>query len=88
MIFYDDLVRNTDYELRKVLEFLKTNVTNKDIECAMTYKEGLFHRRNKTLDVEYFDSNELHKFARVNVYKDDNFNLDNVVPSASRKTSQ
>ena len=71
VIFYNDLVHSTEHELRKALDFLKRNVTNKDIKCALTHKEGLYHRKNKTIGVEIFDAKMRDKinWIKNRVYK-------------------
>ena len=71
VIYYHDLVHNTEHELRKVLEFLKTNVTEKEMKCALKYREGSYHRTNKKIGVEIFVAKMRHDIDQIKsrVYK-------------------
>jgi len=66
MIGYENLVKNTSTELRKMLDFLKHPYTEDDIQCAVSNAE-LFHRSHtKTVnpynpEVEKFVLNEIKK---------------------------
>ena len=57
MIFYDELVHNTEHELQRLLDFLNIDITKSQMKCAMTHKEGLYHRsKKKVVGVELFDA--------------------------------
>jgi len=56
VIFYDELVRDTQHELQKVLDFLSIDITKNQMKCAMKHKEGLYHRLKKKVGVELFDA--------------------------------
>ena len=57
VIFYDELVHNTQHELESLLDFLNIDITKNQMKCAMTHKEGLYHRsKKKVVGVELFDA--------------------------------
>ena len=57
VIFYDDLIRHTETELKKVLNFLKIDITKESLKCAIQRKEGLYHRSKKKMGIELYDKN-------------------------------
>ena len=57
VMFYDDLVRDTQHELEKVLDFLNVDITKSQMRCAIRNKEGLYHRsKKKVVGVDLFDA--------------------------------
>ena len=66
MIGYENLVKNTNAELRKMLDFLKHPYTEDDIQCAVN-NAALFHRNHTRRvnpynpEVENFVLNEIKK---------------------------
>ena len=56
VIFYDELVNDTENVLHKVLEFLNIDITKKAMKCVVEQKEGLYHRSKKKLGIELFDT--------------------------------
>ena len=57
VIFYDELVGDSQNVLKKVLEFLNIDMSEKSMKCVMDHKEGLYHRPKKRVGIELFDSN-------------------------------
>ena len=55
---YSDLVNKLEQQLRKVLDFLEVSVTEEEMKCAMSNKEGIYRRQKKKLklNVPVFDS--------------------------------
>lgn len=49
VVFYEDLVNNTQHELEKLLNFLEIGIIPEKMKCAMERKEGLFHRKKKNV---------------------------------------
>lgn len=45
-MLYTNLLKDTETELRKLLNFLRVDYADDDIRCAMDYKEGYFHRKH------------------------------------------
>ena len=56
VVFYDELVSDTENVLKKVLEFLNVDVSEKSMKCAMDHKEGIHHRSKKRVGINLFDS--------------------------------
>ena len=56
VIFYDELVNDTENVLQRVLEFLNIDITKKAMKCVVEQKEGLYHRSKKKLGIELFDT--------------------------------
>ena len=46
---YSDLVERVEQQLRRTLDFLAMAVTRKEMECAMSRKEGIYLRQKKRL---------------------------------------
>ena len=55
LLFYDDLVRDTQHQLEKALEFLNMDITANHMKCVMTHKDGLYRRPKKNYDFKIFD---------------------------------
>lgn len=52
VIFYDKLVQNVEETLTKLLEFLEFPVTQKNLQCALDRKEGIYRRRKRVLNFD------------------------------------
>ncbi|XP_030382414.1 WSCD family member CG9164 [Scaptodrosophila lebanonensis] len=52
VVFYDDLVHNTERELRSILEFLEFPVNEQLMRCAIVRKEGIFRRKKRLLSFD------------------------------------
>ena len=68
IVQYESLVKNTYHEMKRILNFLNMDVSKSIIDCAMTRKEGLYHRKKKHNQVKYFDS-EMHRKINREKYK-------------------
>ena len=72
VIFYENLVNDTEHELKKILRFLDVDVTESQMNCTMLHKEGLYHRsKEKVIHLELFD-NDMRRIINENkerVYK-------------------
>ena len=54
-ISYEDLVRNPEKELSKVLYFLDVSISDTSMRCAIDRKEGIHHRsKDKTIHVPIY----------------------------------
>ncbi|XP_050314335.1 WSCD family member CG9164 isoform X2 [Anthonomus grandis grandis] len=67
VIFYEQLVNNTENTLASVIHFLGVNVPKKSMDCAMEQKEGIYRRRKRFLNFNPF-SNEM--MLKINEAKD------------------
>ena len=47
VILYNDLVEDTEKELRRMVEFLEISVTQENMDCVMKHKEGIYRRKKK-----------------------------------------
>lgn len=47
IVFYEVLVRNTNDTLHGILDFLNYNVTEAQMNCALSRKEGIYRRKKK-----------------------------------------
>jgi len=69
MIGYENLVKNTSAELRKMLDFLQHPYTKDDIQCAVSNAE-LFHRNHTTKTVNPYtpevEKTVLNKIKKIN----------------------
>ncbi|ALC49746.1 CG9164 [Drosophila busckii] len=52
VVFYDDLVHQTERELRGILEFLEFPVNEQLMRCALMRKEGIFRRKKRVLSFD------------------------------------
>ena len=71
VMFYDKLREDVEAELRRTLAFLGLNISQKNLECVLSRKEGIYKRSKKNLNFEVFDA-EMKKFLdekKSNVYK-------------------
>ena len=50
VIAYEDLVRDPESELSKVLNFLDVEVPEASMRCAMSHKEGIYKRGKQKAD--------------------------------------
>ena len=61
VIAYEDLVRDPEKQLSKVLNFLGVKVPEASMKCAMSHKEGIYKRgKQKAVNVPVFDSELTH----------------------------
>ncbi|TRY68247.1 hypothetical protein TCAL_04080 [Tigriopus californicus] len=56
IVFYDDLMNQTEIELRRALNFLNMSVSEAMMTCAMSKREGIYKRSKKVLNFDVFDS--------------------------------
>lgn len=59
IIFYEDLVKDTESELKKLLGFLAVDFTKKELKCTIENKEGLYHRPKKQSHVNGWFNNDM-----------------------------
>ncbi|KAH8298687.1 hypothetical protein KR044_008582 [Drosophila immigrans] len=52
VVFYDDLVHQTERELRSILDFLEFPVNEPLMRCAIMRKEGIFRRKKRLLSFD------------------------------------
>ena len=55
VVFYDQLLRKTELELRRILNFLELPISNSTLQCALENKEGVYKREPRKL---YFDNTD------------------------------
>ena len=65
VVYYDELVSDTQNVLTKVLDFLNIDIDEHSMKCAMEHKEGLFHRPKKPIAFELFDLNMQKTINRI-----------------------
>ena len=65
VVEYENLVRNTTHEMKRILNFLNTNVSKSIFDCVMSRKEGLYHRKKKQNPSKYFDGDMIRKINSV-----------------------
>lgn len=60
IVFYDDLVSNTDETLRDILQFIGHKVDEDLLKCTLSRKEGIYRRRKR---IQRFDpyTKEMHE---------------------------
>lgn len=60
IVFYDDLVSNTDETLRDILQFIGHKVDEDLLKCTLSRKEGIYRRRKR---IQRFDpyTPEMHE---------------------------
>lgn len=60
IVFYDDLVSNTDETLRDILQFIGHKVDEDLLKCTLSRKEGIYRRRRR---IQRFDpyTKEMHE---------------------------
>lgn len=68
IIFYDDLVKNVEENLRDVLRFMNYPIDEQLIGCTILRKEGIYRRRKRILSFDPF-TQAMH--ARINAKRDE-----------------
>ncbi|CAG9769935.1 unnamed protein product [Ceutorhynchus assimilis] len=54
VIFYEQLVDNTEHTLKTVINFLGVYVPEKKFQCAIEQKEGIYRRKRRVLNFDPF----------------------------------
>ena len=62
IVGYENLVKDTYTELKKILDFLEYPYTKKDVLCTVKHAGETFHRNHVKKDLQPF-SQELQKFV-------------------------
>lgn len=57
VIFYEQLVSNTEHTLRTVIEFIDIPVDKKLFKCAIDRKQGIYRRQKRVLSFDPFSDN-------------------------------
>ncbi|KAL4719264.1 hypothetical protein ACJJTC_018065, partial [Scirpophaga incertulas] len=71
LVHYDHLVADTRQTLASVLQFLNVTVSEADMNCAISNKEGIYRRRKKLQDFDPFtpDMYRALNIVKGRVYK-------------------
>ncbi len=58
VVVYEDLVKDTEAQLRRILEFLLTTeeAESLDLTCVMERTEGIYKRSKKPMEIELYDT--------------------------------
>lgn len=56
VVFYEDLVANTEYELRRILDFLQVAHNERRIACLMNDTVGKYKREHKELEINPYSA--------------------------------
>ena len=56
VVHYALLKNDTEHQLRRILDFLNVEVTDKTMQCVMSRKEGNYHRKKKKIQGQIFDA--------------------------------
>ncbi|KPJ12441.1 WSCD family member AGAP003962 [Papilio machaon] len=54
IVFYETLVKDTRNTLQGILNFLNYTFTERDMNCALSHKEGIYRRKKKLQDFDPF----------------------------------
>lgn len=54
VMFYDQMLEDVDTQLRALLKFLKLNVSEEDIACALERREGIYRRKRRVINFDPF----------------------------------
>ncbi|XP_066261544.1 WSCD family member CG9164 [Euwallacea similis] len=65
VIFYEQLVANTEYTLKSVIHFLGVYVPAKKFDCAIERKEGIYRRKKRLLRFDPFNSEMKERIKEV-----------------------
>ena len=65
ILFYEDLVHNTEDLLYEILSYLTVPKEETTIECALCRKEGIHHRQKQKIDIQLFDSAMNKTISRI-----------------------
>ncbi|KAF7273793.1 hypothetical protein GWI33_013521 [Rhynchophorus ferrugineus] len=65
VIFYEQLVHNTEHTLKSVINFLGVYVPTKKFNCAIERKEGIYRRKKRVLNFDPFTSEMRIKIKNV-----------------------
>ncbi|PSN49774.1 WSCD family member [Blattella germanica] len=56
IMYYDHLLEDVDTQLRALLRFLKLNVSEQDMACALERREGIYRRKRRVINFDPFTS--------------------------------
>ena len=65
VVEYESLERNTEHEMKRILNFLNINLSKSSFNCAMFRKEGLYHRQKQQSPVKHFDDDMIRNINWV-----------------------
>ena len=71
VMFYDKLREDVEAELRRTFAFLGLNISQKNLGCVLSRKEGIYKRSKKNLNFEVFDPKMMQflEMKKSNLYQ-------------------
>ena len=71
VMFYDKLREDVEAELRRTFAFLGLNISQKNLGCVLSRKEGIYKRSKKNLNFEVFDPKMIQflEMKKSNLYQ-------------------